>query len=99
MKDIVDFDDVLVQHFNKVFVEGGKENGKLVLEFDDDKVKLDIQADKTKLIEDSLRLSKLLESEEISLLDLKEMEVIDFRKRDELKKEIDDIIERMYELR
>ena len=92
LKDIVNFDNVLVQKFSKVFVE----NGKLILEFDNDKLKLDIPADKVELVKKSIELAKLFGSQEISLLELKEMETIDFGLRDQLKSQIDNIVAKMY---
>ena len=92
LKDIVNFDNVLVQKFSKVFVE----NGKLILAFDNDKLKLDIPADKVELVKKSIELAKLFELHEISLLELKEMETIDFNLRDKLKNEIDNIVAKMY---
>ena len=92
LKDIVNFDNVLVQKFSKVFVE----NGKLILEFDNDKLKLDIPAGKVELVKKSIELAKLFGLQEISLLELKEMETIDFNLRDKLKNEIDNIVAKMY---
>ena len=92
LKDIVNFDNVLVQKFSKVFVE----NGKLILEFDNDKIKLDIPAGKVELVKKSIELAKLFELHEISLLELKEMEAIDFDLRDQLKSQIDNIVAKMY---
>ena len=92
LKDIVNFDNVLVQKFSKVFVE----NGKLVLEFDNDKLKLDIPAGKVELVKKSIEMAKLFDLQEISLLELKEMETIDFDLRDQLKSQIDNIVAKMY---
>ena len=92
LKDIVNFDNVLVQKFSKVFVE----NGKLILAFDNDKLKLDIPADKVELVKKSIEFAKLFELHEISLLELKEMDAIDFGLRDKLKNEIDNIVAKMY---
>ena len=92
LKDIVNFDNVLVQKFSKVFVE----NGKLILAFDNDKLKLDIPADKVELVKKSIELAKLFDLQEISLLELKEMEAIDFVLRDQLKTKIDNIVAKMY---
>ena len=92
LKDIVNFDNILVQKFSKVFVE----NGKLILEFDNDKLKLDISANKVELVKKSIETAKLFELKEISLLELKEMETIDFDLRDKLKSQIDNIVAKMY---
>jgi len=96
LTDFVDFSKVILQKFDKVSVE----SNNLILEKDDEKIKLAIKENQN-LVKKSLneRFGKQvieLEKQKISLSDLKDLPIIDYDKQQKLKDYIDDLVFALY---
>lgn len=96
LSDLVNFDGVLKQKFDKISVEGNK----LVLEKDREKIKLPIKRDIsliTKIIETHYGQDDLnLEDETITLSELTSLPIIDVMRQKEIKDLIDDLVFCLY---
>jgi len=96
LTDFVDFSKVMLQKFDKVSVEGND----LILEKDDEKIKLAIKGNQG-LVKKSLneKYSKQmieLEKQKISLSELKDLPIIDYEKQQKIKDYIDDLVFALY---
>lgn len=96
LSDFVDFKKVLMQKFDNIKVE----KNKLILSKDDKEIKLEIKNDVDlvkKMISDLVGGNKLrLEKIKISLSELKELPVINFKLRDKIKDYVDDLVFALY---
>jgi len=96
LSDFVDFSRVMLQKFDKVSVE----SNDLILEKDDEKIKLAIKENQN-LVKKSLneRYDKQmieLEKQKISLSELKDLPIIDYEKQQKIKDYIDDLVFALY---
>jgi hypothetical protein len=96
LTDFVDFSKVMLQKFDKVSVEGND----LILEKDDEKIKLTIKENQG-LVKKSLneKYGKQiieLEKQKISLSELKDLPIIDYEKQQKIKDYIDDLVFALY---
>ena len=96
LSDFVDFSKVMLQKFNKASVE----SNNLILEKDDEKIKLAIKENQG-LVKKSLdeRYGKQiieLEKQKISLLELKDLPIIDYEKQRKIKDYINDLVFALY---
>jgi hypothetical protein len=96
LSDFVDFSKVMTQKFNRVSVGGDD----LILEKDDEKIKLTIKENQG-LVKKSLneRYGKQiieLEKQKISLSQLKDLPIIDYKKQQKIKDYIDDLVFALY---
>jgi len=97
LKDLVDFNGLMVQRFNNVQVIGNE----LVLTFNNKNYHQKIEKDKIKFVE-KLISEKFYDNglifnrEEVTLQELKDLEAIDFEQQEKLKQEIDTLVEKLY---
>jgi len=96
LSDFVDFSKVMLQKFDRVSVEGND----LILEKDDEKIKLIIKENqglvKKSLNEKYGRQIIELEKQKISLSELKDLPIIDYEKQQKIKNYIDDLAFALY---
>ncbi len=96
LSDFVDFSKVMLQKFDRVYVEGNN----LILEREDKKIKLAIKENQ-RLIEKVINEKygkKLIKSDEekVTLSELKALPIIDYEKQREIKNYIDDLVFALY---
>jgi len=96
LSDFVDFSKVMLQKFDKVSVE----SNDLILEKDDEKIKLTIKENQG-LVKKSLSEKYggqiiELEKQKISLSELKDLPIIDYEKQQRIKDYIDDLVFALY---
>ncbi len=95
LSDFVDLSKVMVQKFDSVSVE----SGNLILEKDEDKIKIQIRGDKKlvkKIIDEKYNKGLKLDKLTISLSELKTLPIIDYDRQQELKDYIDDLVFALY---
>jgi len=97
LKDLVDFNGLMVQRFNNIQVIGNE----LVLTFNNKNYYQKIEKNKIKFVE-KLISEKFYDNglifnrEEVTLQELKDLEAIDFEQQEKLKTEIDTLVEKLY---
>jgi len=96
LSDFMDFSKVMLQKFDKVSVEGND----LILEKDDEKIKLAIKENqglvKKSLNEKNGKQMIELEKQKISLSELKDLLIIDYEKQQKIKDYIDNLVFALY---
>jgi len=95
LRDIVDFSNLSVQKFDDIRVE----KNELILSNDKD-FRLKIAGNHEELVktitDEQYRNGRLLTGQTVSLTELKSLPAIDLKKRDAMKKEIDDLVYALY---
>ncbi len=95
LSDFVDFSRVMVQKFDSVSIE----SGNLILEKDEDEIKIQIQGDKNlvkKTMDDKYNKGLKLDKLAVSLSELKTLPIIDYNKQQAMKDYIDDLVFALY---
>jgi len=97
LSDSVDFSKIMLQKFDNVSVEGND----LILEKDDEKIKLVIKENqglvkKTQNEKYGKQIIELEQQQKITLSELKELSIIDFDKQQAMKDYIDDLVFALY---
>jgi len=96
LSDFVDFQKVMLQKFDNVSVE----SNNLVLEKDNEKIKLPIKEQKDlikRVLTEKYNAETLeLDKKQVSLSELKELPIIDYEKQQKIKDYIDDLVFALY---